>query len=75
MGAIHCASVTSAVEIKMNFQFVNVQEFLWMEGHGPYVWSAYLVTFAGLLGVAIKIRLEAKKFYKIQASLLDRSTV
>lgn len=58
----------------MTFQFVNFQEFLWMEGHGPYVWSAYGITILGLIGIAIKIRLDAKQFYKIQASLLDRRT-
>lgn len=28
----------------MEFQFSTVAEFLYMEGHGPYVWSSYIVT-------------------------------
>lgn len=59
----------------MAFQFANFQEFLWMEGHGPYVWSSYVITVVGLVGIAVKIRMDAKQFYKIQANLLDRSTV
>lgn len=42
----------------MQFQFDNLAEFLSMNGHGPYVWAAYLVAgmVMGALAVAPVIR-------------------
>lgn len=56
----------------MEFQFANLREFFWMEGHGPYVWGAYAITFAGLCALALKARIDRKNFYKIQASIAKR---
>lgn len=32
----------------MQFQFESFADFWTMSGHGPYVWSAYAITFAAL---------------------------
>lgn len=55
-----------------NFQFQSVAEFLWMEGHGPYVWAAYAITATGLLAMTIKVRIDRQNFYKTQASIIQR---
>ncbi len=57
----------------MEFQFESLREFFWMEGHGPYVWSAYAITFAGLCGLGLKVKMDRKNFYKIQASIVKRN--
>ena len=33
----------------MDFQFLSLQDFLNMSGHGPYVWACYII---GLIVVA-----------------------
>ena len=37
-----------------NFSFANFYDFLTMDGHGVYVWTVYLVTFA-LIAVSFLI--------------------
>ncbi|GAB3106220.1 heme exporter protein CcmD [Aestuariicella hydrocarbonica] len=32
----------------MKFQFESLQGFLWMSGHGPYVWACYVITALAL---------------------------
>ena len=39
--------------MKIAFQFADLQAFLWMNGHGPYVWACYAITFAGLVLVGV----------------------
>lgn len=58
----------------MEFQFGSLQEFLFMEGHGPYVWAAYIITLIGVGGLALNIRLARKKFYNIQSSIARRNS-
>ncbi len=31
------------------FQFESIQEFIQMGGHGPYVWSAYVISLSVLI--------------------------
>tara|TARA_B110000977_G_C10785250_1_gene380238 strand:+ start:39 stop:233 length:195 start_codon:yes stop_codon:yes gene_type:complete len=38
----------------MKFQFENLQQMFIMEGHGPYVWTAVLVTVAMMVWLIIK---------------------
>jgi heme exporter protein D len=33
----------------MNFQFETLAELWAMKGHGPFVWSAYAITFIALI--------------------------
>jgi len=56
----------------VEFQFESVSAFLWMEGHGPYVWAAYFITFSGLCALALKVKFDRKNFYRIQASIVRR---
>lgn len=57
----------------MTFQFATMSDFFWMEGHGPYVWAAYGITFLGLCGLALKARLDRQNFYTTQASIAKRA--
>lgn len=56
----------------MQFQFASFAELAWMEGHGPYVWAAYIIAFTGICGLGLRIRLARKNFYRLQASILKR---
>ena len=38
----------------MTFQFENLSTFFYMAGHGPYVWSAYGVSFAVLVWLVLR---------------------
>lgn len=33
----------------MKFQFANLADFIAMNGHGSYVWAAYLITLVALV--------------------------
>ncbi|MFD1217937.1 MULTISPECIES: heme exporter protein CcmD [Microbulbifer] len=37
----------------MNFQFSSLADFLFMSGHGPYVWAAYIVALLVLVALVI----------------------
>lgn len=37
----------------MTFQFESLMDFLTMKGHGPYVWSAYIITITGFAYLCI----------------------
>ncbi|MEZ5529982.1 MAG: heme exporter protein CcmD [Porticoccaceae bacterium] len=37
----------------MMFRFESLQDFLQMSGHGPYVWSAYVISIAVMLWLVI----------------------
>ena len=56
----------------MEFQFDSFNAFMWMKGHGPYVWAAYGITLAGLCGLGLKIRSMHKNFFTLQASIARR---
>lgn len=58
----------------MTFQFADLQSFLWMNGHGPFVWSCYAATFAGLLFLVLEPRIQRKRFIKQQKNLVLRKT-
>lgn len=54
------------------FQFSDLHSFLWMNGHGPYVWGCYVVTFLGLGFLALEPRLQRKRFVRQQKALAQR---
>lgn len=54
------------------FQFPDLHSFLWMNGHGPYVWGCYVVTFLGLGFLALEPRLQRKRFVRQQKALAQR---
>lgn len=45
----------------MEFQFAGLAGFLAMNGHGPYVWIAYGVTFLALAGLVVQPRLRRRR--------------
>lgn len=56
------------------FQFPDFQSFMWMNGHGPYVWSSYGITFAALAFLAVEPVLQRKRFIKQQQGLMQRES-
>lgn len=55
------------------FQFPDVQSFLWMDGHGPFVWGCYGVTFAALALLLVEPIVRRKRFIKQQQGLVQRN--
>ncbi|WP_237068320.1 heme exporter protein CcmD [Microbulbifer guangxiensis] len=45
----------------MQFQFESLAAFLHMDGHGPFVWAAYAVTFVALAALAFQPRLQRRR--------------
>jgi heme exporter protein D len=45
----------------MKFQFAD---FISMNGHGPFVWAAYAITFAGLIFLIVHPLLQKKAVLK-----------
>ena len=51
-------------------QFANLQEFMLMDGHGPYVWLAVCVSLAVLVGLIISpLRQQRKCIDEIASQL------
>lgn len=53
----------------MKFQFETIADFIAMNGHGPYVWASYAITFAVLIFLLISPLLQKKAFLKQQQKL------
>lgn len=47
------------------FQFENIQDFIQMGGHGPYVWSAYVIS------LSVLVWLVASPIYRKRTLLKD----
>lgn len=56
------------------FQFRDLQSFMWMDGHGPYVWGSYGVTFLALAFLLLEPILQRRRFIKQQLNLLQRQS-
>ena len=50
----------------MKFQFDSLHEFIQMAGHGPYVWSCYLITIAFLVFLIVNPVFKHRKFLQVQ---------
>lgn len=50
----------------MNFQFDSFAEFIAMNGHGPYVWAAYAITFVALIYLLVSPVLQKRAFVNQQ---------
>lgn len=50
----------------MQFQFDSLMDFWLMDGHGPYVWSAYAITFVVLGVLVIGARMQRRLFLQRQ---------
>ncbi|WP_084618230.1 heme exporter protein CcmD [Cellvibrio sp. OA-2007] len=53
----------------MKFQFETIADFIAMNGHGPYVWASYAITFAALIFLLVSPLLQKKNFIKQQQKL------
>lgn len=54
------------------FQFPDFQSFMWMDGHGPYVWGSYGATFLALAFLVVEPVLQRKRLVRRQKGLLAR---
>lgn len=59
--------------MNITFQFADLQSFLWMNGHGPFVWACYAVTFAGLGLLIVEPLMQRKRFVRQQKNLARRA--
>ncbi|MEN0037739.1 MAG: heme exporter protein CcmD [Cellvibrio sp.] len=50
----------------MKFQFESIADFIAMNGHGPFVWASYAITFAVLVFLLVSPVLQKKAFVKQQ---------
>lgn len=48
----------------MNFQFESLRDFALMNGHGPYVWAAYGISFAVLIYLVIAPLWRQRRFIR-----------
>ena len=48
----------------MTFQFESLQQLLTMDGHGPYVWTAVLVSMAVMLWLIVSPLLDSRRALK-----------
>jgi heme exporter protein D len=53
----------------MKFQFDSFADFLAMNGHGPYVWASFVITFVVLIFLLVSPLLQRKAFIKQQQKL------
>ncbi len=57
----------------MSFYFDSLGEFLRMGGHGPYVWTCYVITWGTLLYLLLSPGIRRKRWLRRQAALLQRT--
>lgn len=53
----------------MKFQFESIADFIAMNGHGPFVWAAYAITFTVLVFLLVAPLMQKKAFFKQQLKL------
>jgi len=53
----------------MQFQFESLAAFWVMDGHGPYVWGAYIITALVLIYLLVSPLLQRKAFFRQQQKL------
>jgi heme exporter protein D len=53
----------------MKFQFESIADLITMNGHGPFVWASYAITFAVLIYLLVSPLLQKKTFIKQQQKL------
>jgi len=55
----------------MKFQFENLDAFLTMGGHGPFVWASYVLVYIIIIYLTLSPLLAKKAFLKQQKKLLQ----
>ena len=46
------------------FRFESLSDFIQMSGHGPYVWSAYVISLVVLVWLVVNPWLRRKRFLR-----------
>lgn len=57
----------------MGFYFDSWSSFFMMEGHGPYVWAAFLITWAVLIYLLVSPVLAHRRWLRREAQRQRRS--
>ncbi len=57
----------------MEFQFSSLAEFIWMNGHGPYVWASYIIVVLGLVTLVFTPIIRKNTFFRQQKGILERN--
>lgn len=55
----------------MKFQFDSLAAFLYMDGHGVYVWACYAIVYAILIYLTLSPLLQKQRFLKQQKKWLQ----
>ena len=58
----------------MSFQFSSFHDFMWMDGHGPFVWACYGATLLGFVYLALAPKLRRRRFVREQSAIQQRTT-
>ncbi|MFT5929191.1 MAG: heme exporter protein D [Candidatus Azotimanducaceae bacterium] len=53
-------------------QFESLNEFIQMGGHGPFVFSVYIISILVLVGNVVRPLWQKKRFYLEQANRQER---
>lgn len=59
----------------MPFYFDSLRELFLMDGHGPYVWAAFLITWITLIYLLVSPILSHRRYLRRQQQLLRREPV
>lgn len=59
--------------MKLTPQFSDLQSLLWMDGHGSFVWTCYIVTWLALIFLVVQPLWQKKAFIKQQRALSRRA--
>lgn len=58
--------------MNIEFRFADLQAFMWMEGHGPYVWACYGLTLVAILFLVFEPQWQKRRFIQRQKALAKR---
>lgn len=58
--------------MEMSFQFSSLSEFLYMNGHGVFVWSCYLITLLAFCWLGLSPLFKRRTFFRIQRAIFSR---
>lgn len=58
----------------IDLQFSTLQEFFWMNGHGPYVWGAYALGLAAVVFLVWSPLARRRRFVRLTRAAQRRQT-
>lgn len=58
--------------MELAFQFSSLSDFLYMNGHGVYVWLCYLASLVAFCWLGLGPTIKRKTFFRIQRAIFSR---